>query len=691
MYRLSVCALVLVASYGSAGAEGTRYPRTQPTPGAATLSDRVKPAPAAAAGGNAGAMTANPVPSTDVATLLAQETPIGATRPEQEQILAQLIQSTADSEVEEKADYYFRLAQIYTDEVRRMDAKSREHNARLTGPGSATLTANERSQLQAAERKASELMKNNLLKAVKAYKGLTDNEAFRNYPKQDIALFQYGYTLQLGRYMKEARAVYDKLLKHYPNSQYVPYAHLVFAEYYYDAGQLADAEARYKQVMKFPKSSAYAYATYKLGWVHYQLARYQEALELFFQVVSQTRNDTKHKALYEAARKDFVYAYAQIGKVDKIYDVLRRVDPSADASVVADLVVVLADTARTRGDNERVIGAYRQLVEKTPNDARACQWQYRVAHSSISSPTLKTDDKVREIETLVAVHVRQRAVATAQQAVEDTECRDNAMAMSRELAVAYHWEWSKTRNLDTLGYAERLYTAYVSAFPGVVPEKASLAEVLWARADAETNAKQRKVRWERAALAFASVPLAPASANANGADGGRANRELERAAALAWLNAIDFTAPTTATGSKAAIPKVAKRTGSAPTALQMNTRDEAMVAAMTAYLDAFTATVVPAEELRATLDERAAIALALATTLRAYRRFDQATDVLDRFLSQHDKHASAEYAAILLLDSLAQARSADLDVVVTGMLADRGFVDTKPRLLSTLQRLRPRI
>ena len=75
-----------------------------------------------------------------------------------------------------------------------------------------------------------------LLKAVKTYKGLTDNDAFRNYPKMDMALFYYGYTLQGGKYMKEARAVYDKLLKNYPNSKYVPEAHLAFADYYFEAG-----------------------------------------------------------------------------------------------------------------------------------------------------------------------------------------------------------------------------------------------------------------------------------------------------------------------------------------------------------------------------------------------------------------------------------------------------------------------
>ena len=32
----------------------------------------------------------------------------------------------------------------------------------------------------------------------------TDNDAFRNYPKMDMALFYYGYTLQGGKYLEAA-------------------------------------------------------------------------------------------------------------------------------------------------------------------------------------------------------------------------------------------------------------------------------------------------------------------------------------------------------------------------------------------------------------------------------------------------------------------------------------------------------
>src|SRR5262249_9832434 len=241
-------------------------------------------------------------------TVLSIEGLVSNIRNEQEQILAQLIDQTPDTEVEEKSDYYFRLGELYAKQQRLYRLKSAEAAIAVDK----AKTPQQKAQAQAAANKAGDMAKTYLLKAVKTYKGLTDNDAFRNYPKMDMALFYYGYTLQGGKYMKEARAVYDKLLKNYPNSKYVPEAHLAFADYYFENNHLADPKARYKMVLKFPKSSAYWYAMYKMGWIHLNLQRFQEALETFFQVANATKNDKKQEVLNRASKKDFVRAYAEI-------------------------------------------------------------------------------------------------------------------------------------------------------------------------------------------------------------------------------------------------------------------------------------------------------------------------------------------------------------------------------------------
>jgi len=275
MSRISMklAIVVALASGASAWAQKAKYTRQQDVKVEVKLSDRVKPIVAKDAKD-----LRQQQPELSADQVLAVEGLVGTIRAEQEQILMDLIEKTPDSEVEEKSDYYFRLGELYAKQQRYW---------RLAGIEAAiqadqAKTAQQKAKLKADADKGQAKAKEYLVRAVKTYKALTDNEAFRNYPKMDMALFYYGYTLQSGKYMKEARSVYDKLLKNYPSSKYVPEAHLAFADYFFEVGQLDDAEARYKMVLKFPKSSAYWYAMYKMGWIDLNKQRFQDALETFF-------------------------------------------------------------------------------------------------------------------------------------------------------------------------------------------------------------------------------------------------------------------------------------------------------------------------------------------------------------------------------------------------------------------------
>jgi TolA-binding protein len=583
MARLLVCVVVLVAATGSAVAQHARYPRQQPAPAPVVVSERVKPKPvtAAAAGGVA------TKPSITADAMLSIDRLRGAVRTEQEQILADLIANTPDSEAEEKSDYYFRLGELYANQHFMWRRKSAEL--------AAATDAAQRKQAAIAMNRAKEY----LLKTVKVYKGLTDNDAFRSYPKLDVALFYYAYTLQGGKYMKEARQVYDKLLKNFPNSKYVPEAHVAFADYFFDAGQLADAEARYKLVLKFPKSSVYPYAMYKLGWVYSQLTRGPEAAEAFHQAVLATRGQPTQTELHAAARADFTRAYAQLDKAS-----------------AAKLAAVF--------DN-------------------ACERQYQVALATRS---------VKDIDALVRSYKQQKQ--------PDDDCRANAAAMSSELAAAAYADWAQSQHAESLARAEELFAIHIAAFPDAVAPHAQYAEVLWTRADREADAKLRSERWTRAAERFATLQTV----------------EAARAAALAWMNALDVVAP--------AETKIvlAKPPRSRPRALPLEGSDAKLVAAITAY-----ATQAPTAD-----DELANMRLVLAAVLRRYRHFEEAATVLDQFLEHHADHARAEFAANLMLDSLMQARLVDeLVDVAAAISADRAFLDGKPQLQQNLVLLRTRL
>ena len=645
---------ILVPSAG-AWAQKAKYTRSQDLKVDVKLSDRVKPIVPKEGKDQA------PQPELNADQVLSIEGLVGEFRKEQEGILNDLIKQTPDSDAEEKSDYYFRLGELYAKEQRywRLKAAERQIAADRIKDKAKKAEANAQATEAQGEAKAK------LLAAVKTYKDLTDNPKFRNYPKMDMALFYYGYTLQGGKYLKEARAVYDKLLKNYPSSKYVPEAHLAFADYFFEIGQLDDAEARYKMVLKFPKSSAYWYAMYKMGWIDLNKQRYQDALETFLQVAQATRNDKKQEVLNRASKKDFVRAYAEIGKADKAYAAFQRVD----TKYAFDMLEILADLYLSQGKSDKAIYVYQELMKQAPTNKNVCLWQYNVAHAELSMSGAQNADKVKEIENLVRLWGVLKA-KKALPAAEGQECHDNAAAMSGELARAYHSESAKTKNPETLAYAEKLYKVYLQVFPDAddfADTQYFYAELLWSRAESEKNPRLQTELWEDAATAFTDV-----------VKGGKADprriKESAYAAVLGWKNAlnvdprakqqVDTETPTDKKAEPKPIPE----------------REQKMLAAFDIYINYIKD---PKD------DDLVAMKFTKANIYRRYNHFDEAIPIFLDIIDHHKQHETAEFAANLLLDIYNnQQNFAGMLALVDKLDGDTKFLDGKDDLKAQLANLK---
>jgi tetratricopeptide (TPR) repeat protein len=653
-WKLAIVGVVVLGT--TAWAQKAKYTRQQDLKVDVKLSDRVKPiipkTPAEAR---------EQQPDLSADQVLSIEGLVGEIRGEQEQILADLIIKTPDTEVEEKSDYYFRLGELYAKQQRYYRLRGIE----MTIQADQNKNAQQKAKLKADSATAQGKAKDYLLKAVKTYKGLTDNEAFRNYPKMDMALFYYGYTLQSGKYMKEARSVYDKLLKNYPSSKYVPEAHLAFADYFFESGQLDDAEARYRMVLKFPKSSAYWYAMYKLGWIDLNKQRFQDALETFFQVAQATRNDKKQEVLNRASKKDFVRAYAEIGKADKAYPAFQRVDQK----YAFDMLEILADLYLAQGKSDKAIYVYQELMKAQPQHKNVCLWQYNVAHATLSMVGAQNSDKVKQIENLVRLWGALKGKKSLPQS-EAQECHDNAAAMSGELARAYHSESAKTKNPETLAYAEKLYKVYLQVFPDAedfAQTQYFYAELIWSRAENEKNARLQTEMWENAALAFTDVVKA-------GKVEPRLMKESAYAAVLGWKNALnvdprvkqqaDMDAPTDKKAEPKPIPE----------------REQKMLAAFDIYINYIKD---PKD------DELVGMKFLKANIYRRYNHYEEAIPIFMDILEHHKQHETAEYSANLLLDTYnSQHKYDDMLALVDKLDGDAKFLEGKDDLKVTLAKLK---
>ena len=656
-FKLAFVATLLIGLPVSSAWADSKYKRNQDVKVDVHLSDKVKP------------IQAKPQdksefkPELTADAVLSIEGLVSNIRNEQEQILAQLIDQTPDSEVEEKSDYYFRLGELYAKQQRLFRLKAAE----LSIAVDKAKTPQAKAQIQAQANKAAETAKQYLLKAVKTYKGLTDNDAFRNYPKMDMALFYYGYTLQGGKYMKEARAVYDKLLKNYPNSKYVPEAHLAFADYFFEAGQLDDAEARYKMVLKFPKSTAYWYAMYKMGWIHLNKQRFQDALETFFQVANATKNDKKQEVLNRASKKDFVRAYAEIGKADQAFNAFKRVD----ANYAFDMEAILADLYLAQGKSDKAIYTYRDLMKRAPTNKNVCLWQYNVAHAALSMPGAGNADKVAEIENLVKLYgvLKPKKLLPA---AEAQECHDNAAAMSGELARAYHSESAKTKNPETLGYAEKLYRVYLEVFPDAedyAQTQYFYAELQWSRAEAEKLPRLQTELWENAAVAFTDVVK-------TGKVEAKLMKEAAYAAVLGWKNALNVD------------PRVKQQVADEDTKDQTKKPEPKPIPEpeqkMLAAFDIYINYIKDPKD-----DELVGMKFMKGNIYRRYNHFDEATPIFEDILKNHRTHETAEFSANLLLDIYNRQQKFDeLGALADKLDADKPFLEGKDDLKGRLAQIK---
>ncbi|NJM90758.1 MAG: tetratricopeptide repeat protein [Myxococcales bacterium] len=651
--RAAIVSAVLACA-ATAWAQKPKYSRSSDVKINVKISDRVKPIDPNAE------KPAAKQPSVSADQILNIEGLVGEIREEQAALLFDLIKNTPDSEAEEKADLYFRLGELFAKQQRFYRLKAAEYAIAADTETKSSAKASAKAKSEDSAKKS----KKALVDAVKIYKALTDNEAFRNYPQMDKALFYYGFTLQGGTYMKEARSVYDKLLKNYPNSKYVPEAHLAFADYHFENNQLADAEDRYRKVLKYPKSNAYWYAMYKLGWIDLNLSRYKDALEAFLKVAEGTKNDKKQDILNKAAKKDFVRAYAEIGKAELAYQAFQRVD----RKYAFTMLTMLGDRYLEQGKSEKAIYIFQELIKTAPKDKNVCLWQYNIAHSMLT--VSGDDDKVKEIEKLTRMWgvLRDRKVLPK---AEAEECHDNAAAMSGELARAYHSESVRTKNPTTLAYADKLYHVYLEVFQDAADYAETqyyYAELLWTRAENEKNPRLQTELFENSAIAFTDVVKL-----------GKVSPELIKTAAyaavLSWKNAlnVDPRVKDTPVDDDKEYDKV-------PAKLPIPEREQKMLAAFDIYINY----VKDPKD-----DELVGMKFLKANIYRRYNDFDSALPIFEEILEKHRDHETAEYAANLLLDSYNRLkRYDDMLAVATKLDNDKKFLEGKDKLRETISGLR---
>ncbi|MEZ4316549.1 MAG: tetratricopeptide repeat protein [Myxococcota bacterium] len=307
-------------------------------------------------------------------------------------------------------------------------------------------------------------------RSIKLYENIL--RSYPRYPRADQATFFLGSALTDVGDPKEGVSAFKKLVKLYPESQYVPDAYILIGEYYFDNNEAFPALKAYLKASSYTDHPKYGFATYKLAWCYYNVGEYDQAIANMKTVVNYSMNGAQEKAniqLQDEALKDLVRFFADAGQMNEAYDYFNSLGKK---ELIRKTLKRLASTYYENGQFDQAVETYRRLILEEPSSTDNPDYQGEIikAYKQIGNK----DKTLEEVDRLLREYGKDsnwaRANASDPNAIADAE--KSIEKNLRTLAVDYHNQGKtleKSRHPSATGVyelARQAYATYLQNFPG---------------------------------------------------------------------------------------------------------------------------------------------------------------------------------------------------------------------------------
>jgi TolA-binding protein len=633
--RVASGALALALAATAAGAAPPRAPRE------ADLGEKRSVAPDAALGGSLEAKKPAKKdpggPALDFESFRKQvEVQVSEKRREEIASLRRLIELGGGSDAD-TPQWYFRLAELLWEESQYFFFEANRRDDRLITLGTRG-SPQELDRLMAEKRELEGQQKKLRDQAVALYAAIV--KRYPKYPRLDEVLYFLAENLsKRDRNDPDALKAYRALIERFPRSRFVPDAWMAVGEHWFEKanghdrlGSLKKALGAYRKAAEYQESSVYGYALYKQAWVHYNLAEWSEALELFRAVVffgelpTATVPADRKLALVKEARKDYVRTYSHVGSAEGAADEFKRVGGEAGW---LEMLKALAGIYFEEGKDRDAIVVYHRLIQVAPTSPEAAFFQSRIVTSA--GRMGRKDAAVQQAHVFVKMlRGIEAAVGTGDEKGKRSiaDARRDAEQTLRVLAVQYHNEWKKTRDDPVAGFAAAVYRDYLDVFPDETTSyemRFFHAELRYALGDFEGAGEE----YERVALHDLRALQAKRAAGEAAAKPGKFFKDALENAVFAW----DLVAKKLDDEKKPAAADPTKRLPLAP-------QRQRLLDACARYL-----------EWQPKGDKWVEIAYKAARLHYQHNGFAEATDLFTRIALDHPAHELAGYATNLVLDA----------------------------------------
>jgi len=282
------------------------------------------------------------------------------------------------------------------------------------------------------------------------------------FERYDLALFLKAYALAETGHNDQALAHYQRILQEFPQSSYVPDAHMAHAEALFTRGEsYNEALASYNRVLSYPKNDLYGLALFKSAWCLWKLGQTKDAAMRFRQVLDLGEKGS-HRDLRQEAFESIVALFTENEKNTSadIHGFLAHIGGQRYAKrVLLRVSEIYFDQARF----EDSVNAYKLLLERYPESPEAPLYQHHIAEGylALGDRDQATATWVKMADMIGSQSAwRKRQVAGA--------ALDTALILTertlREEAQKAHKEGQEHNQAASFESARLLYAAYLRHF-----------------------------------------------------------------------------------------------------------------------------------------------------------------------------------------------------------------------------------
>lgn len=393
-----------------------------------------------------------------------------------------------------KADMLYRLSELYWEKSKYLYRLEMERKLAAEKAYDAAVARGEQAEPPKADHRESERYR---AETMALYEEILRD--YPNYEARDEVLFSLGYNLyELGR-RKEAVARYEQLLEEFPQSQFVPDAYIQLGNHYFDDNKLAKATENYEKARATGVPKIQAYAIYKLAWCDFNAGEYEAGLKKLHEVVDYAAEQGSELSdLRTEALNDLTVFYVQLDRPDEAIAYFKaKAPPNRRARLIAKTAYGLAGEA---GQHDSAIKMFRVLINDEPMGAGAPEYQQAIVRAY---EALRQRNQVR-VEMKRMVDLYKPGGTWWQANAGNKPVLRNAFNVTEEamrvMVTEYHQEAQKTRQVETYRLARDIYKQYVDAFatssdPEFISDSAFnmrffYAEILWALEEWEAAAAE---------------------------------------------------------------------------------------------------------------------------------------------------------------------------------------------------------